>query len=54
MKLNYLAKEFFLYKPGMREIAAGWRETSNYLRSKKKFFKTAPHYIENSYSTVIS
>lgn len=25
----------FLYRPGIRELASGWRETGNYLRSKK-------------------
>lgn len=26
--------EMFNYSPGTREMAAGWRETGNYLRSK--------------------
>jgi hypothetical protein len=28
----------FMYSPGIRENAAGWRETGNYLRSKKLSF----------------
>lgn len=33
--INYVSSnEFFLYRPGVRELAAGWRETGDYLRSK--------------------
>ena len=46
--------EMYNYTPGIRELAAGWRETGNMLRSKYNFINIiAPHYYENSISTII-
>jgi hypothetical protein len=36
--LTILAEEMMSYAPGVRENAAGWRETGNYNRSKVFIF----------------